>query len=120
MSLVIDDDVATAAKHFGIDPALIQAVVNAEGNILRAVQCSIPSVTTRAQAIDVTCRSAVHAMSDFVKWGFADPFVLFWAARWAPQGVANDPHHLNANWPKNVLSLWGPPPASPAVPPKPV
>lgn len=102
----IDDDVAMVSKRFGVDPALIQAVVNAEGNIVKAVQCSIPSVNTRAAALDVTCRSAAHALSDYVKATNAAGFVSFWAERWAPPGALNDPTHLNANWPTNVLKLW--------------
>ncbi len=121
MAMIIDPDVQATAQHFGIDPALIQAVVNAEGNILRAVQCSIPSVTTRQEALEVTCRSCAHAMSDFIKApligsaptnlppGIDDLkplFIRMWAARWAPVGVTNDPHGLNANWPGNVLKFW--------------
>lgn len=104
--MTIDPDVADAAKHFGIDPALIQAVVNAEGNIVKAVQCSLPTITTRHDALDVTCRSAAHALSDFVKAHYAAAFVLFWAARWAPTSAANDPTHLNQNWPVNVRKFW--------------
>ena len=106
----IDPDVARIAKRFGADPLLVQAVVNAEGGgdrILTAVQCSIPSVTTREEAIEVTARSANHALRDFVvQSGLREAFVAFWAAKWAPRGVANDPHDLNANWPRNVLSYW--------------
>lgn len=102
-------DIRRVSKRFGIDPALIEAVVRAEGNILKAVQCSIPSVTTVEQALDVTCRSAVHAMSDYVKAQAPGPFVEFWAQRWAPRGVANDPTDLNKNWPKNVKTFWLPP-----------
>lgn len=106
--MTIDADVQAAAAQFGLDPHLIQAVVNAEGNILKAVQCSLPSVTTRAQALDVTCRSAVHAMSDYLK---ADPtrrgdFIRFWGQRWAPVGATNDPSNLNANWTHNVSRGW--------------
>lgn len=104
--MTIDPDVRAIAARFGIDARLIQSVVNAEGNIVKAVQCSIPSVTTREKALDVTCRSAVHAMSDFIQQGQSDDFVKFWAARWAPRGVANDPHDLNANWSGNVTKLW--------------
>lgn len=100
--------VARIAHQFGVDPALIQAVVNAEGNILKAVQCSLPTVTTRDEAIEVTCRSAVHAMSDYVASTAGQPFtfVQFWGARWAPTGAANDPHGLNANWIGNVFRFW--------------
>jgi hypothetical protein len=106
--MTIDPDVRRIAAGFGVDAELIQAVMQAEGNILKAVQYSIPSITTREQAIQVTCRSAAHALSDFVK---ADPerlkaFVAFWGARWAPVGVANDPQGLNANWVHNVTAGW--------------
>jgi hypothetical protein len=104
----IDPDVARIARRFGVDAKLIQAVVTSEGNILKAVQCSIPSVTTREEAIEVTCRSAAHAMTDFISDNDQrQGFVRFWAKRWAPQGADNDPTQLNANWPKNVGQLWG-------------
>ena len=112
--MTIDLDVAKTAKHFGIDPALIQAVVNAEGDILKAVRCSLPETPDRSHALDITCRSAVHAMCDFVKEHYAandsehlrDSFVDFWARRWAPVGADNDPHDLNVNWAANVRKLW--------------
>lgn len=106
--MTIEDDVKRVAAHFGIDPALIQAVVIAEGNIVKAVQCSIPSVTTREAALHVTCRSAVHAMSDYIKANPEDreAFVQFWGKRWAPVGVANDPTNLNRHWPGNVHRVW--------------
>lgn len=112
--MIIDDDVAAAARQFGLDPKLIQAVVVAEGNILKAVQCSIPSIKSREKALEVTCRSAAHAMSDFIKRDLVDlhgeslpaQFVSYWGARWAPRGAQNDPTDLNKNWPRNVLKLW--------------
>lgn len=104
--MTIDPDVRGVARQFGLDAALLQAVVNAEGNIVKAVQCSFSSVQTRDEALKITARSAVHAMSDFIKANSAERFVDFWAQRWAPLNVANDPNRLNANWPKNVLSLW--------------
>lgn len=109
--MIIDPDVRGTAAHFGVDAALIQAVVNAEGDIVRAVQCSLPSVHTREKALDVLCRSAVHAMSDWIKGGGEDrqdAFIAFWAQRWAPAGASNDPTDLNANWSTNVDRLWTP------------
>ena len=41
-------------------------------NIVRAVQCSIPTVVTRVQALRVTARSAAHAMCDWIKAGAKD------------------------------------------------
>ena len=105
----IDADVLAVARDFGLDPSLLQAVVNAEGNIVRAVQCSFPAVTTRAQALRITARSCVHAMVDWIKAGGLErkqSFVAFWAARWAPAGAANDPKNLNINWARNVQQLW--------------
>lgn len=106
--MTIDTDVAATSKHFGVDPKLIQSVVNAEGNIVRAVAISLPSVTTRQEALEVTCRSAAHAMSDFIKGNAhtqAD-FVMTWGARWAPIGAENDPKGQNQFWISNVLRGW--------------
>jgi hypothetical protein len=108
----IDPDVRAVAKDFGLDPQLLQAVVKAEGNILKAVQCSVPSVKTRAAALRILARSAVHALNDYVRANSAAPFIAFWAARWAPVGATNDPKGLNIHWASNVAQLWGvtPPP----------
>ena len=102
----IDPDVRRIAKRFGMDPALIQAVVQAEGNIVKAVQCSFPNVTTLEEALEITCRSCAHAMSDYVKTLDKDGFVEFWGARWAPIGAGNDPKALNSHWAPNVKKLW--------------
>lgn len=108
--MTIDADIARVAKNFGADPLLVQAVQLAEGGkdaLIRAVQCSLPTVTTREEALEVTARSANHAMRDFlVQHGHREAFIAFWAARWAPRGAGNDPGHLNDNWPRNVLSAW--------------
>ncbi len=109
---MIEADVLQIARRWGLDPALVQAVVTAEGNIIKAVQCSVPSVTTRAEALDVLCRSCTHALCDFVIANTSEGFVTFWQRRWAPTGVANDPKHLNENWARNVLALWKPKPTT--------
>lgn len=108
--MTIDPDVRGIAKQWGLDAALVQAVVNAEGGgaaIIRAVQCSIPAIQTRAQALQVLCRSITHAMSDLVRAKYAGEFVEQFGAKWAPVGVANDPTNLNTNWSGNVKKLWG-------------
>ncbi len=106
--MTIQPDVLAVARGFGLDPALLQAVVIAEGDIVRAVQCSIPLVTTREQALRVAARSAVHAMCDWIKSDDdrQQAFIVFWAGRWAPIGAANDPKNLNAYWASNVVRLW--------------
>jgi hypothetical protein len=62
----IDPDVRGVSSFFGVDPALVQAVVAAEGDIVRAVRCSYPTVQTREEALKITARSAAHAMSDWI------------------------------------------------------
>lgn len=112
-------DVRAVAAHFGIDPHLLHAVCLAEGDLLKAVQCSLPSVTTREKALDVTARSAVHAAMDFIHArGLDEAYVHFWASRWAPVGASNDPTNLNGFWAGNVKRLWlGDVHQSPATPP---
>jgi len=87
-------------------PKLIGAVERAEGNLLQAVRCSLPTTADRDEALDITCRSAVHALADFVLAHDPEGFVRFWSARWAPRGAENDPTDLNANWPVNVTKGW--------------
>jgi hypothetical protein len=99
-------DIRRIATRFGVDPWLIQAIDRAEGNLLKAVQCSLPKTKTREQAIEITCRTVVHAMSDYIIAEHREPFVDFFAARWAPVGVANDPQGLNAYFPRNVREGW--------------
>lgn len=107
--MTIDPDVGTVAKQWGLPATLLQAVVQAEGDLVRAVQCSIPSVTTRAEALEVLARSCTHRMAEFlVVDRRAAAFVTFFGSKWAPVGVANDPRGLNLNWAKNVLALWAP------------
>lgn len=119
--MTIDPDVALVCRRWGGQSTafakLIQAVVNAEGNILRAVQISIPTVATREQAIEITCRSAVHEMADFLVQPLSNypaatsptmqaQFVDFWRNRWAPLNAENDPKGLNDFWSRNVLAGW--------------
>lgn len=113
---VILSPVAATARHFGLPPTLLQAIVDAEGGqdaIIRAVQCSLPQVTTLNKALEVTCRTVTHALSDYVLAAGAAPegtmrdgFIAFLGARWAPRGAANDPTNLNANWARNVQSIY--------------
>jgi hypothetical protein len=110
---MIDPDTRRIAKRFAGSspsfPKLIAAVEKAEGNIVKAVECSMtldPARDKREQALDITCRSAVHAMSDFIREHHAEEYVQYWAKRWAPVGAANDPTGLNRNWPINTVRFW--------------
>src|SRR5437016_13660085 len=104
----IDPDVRGIASFFGVDPALLQAVVLAEGDIVRAVRCTYLTVQTREEALKITARSAAHAMCDWIRSDDdrQQAFIVFWSTRWAPIGAANDPRNLNAYWASNVVRLW--------------
>lgn len=102
------------ARTWGLPAALLQAVMDAEGGpdaLIKAVQCSLLNVTSLNKALEVTCRTVTHALSDYVLQpatpgkGPVD-FIAFLASRWAPQGAANDPTDLNANWAHNVTAIY--------------
>jgi hypothetical protein len=105
--MTIEIDVARAAAKWHLDPEPIQAIVKAEGNILKAVQCSMPNVKTREQALDIVCRSFQHRMVDFISKQQPHAFIEYMGSFWAPIGAANDPKNLNVNWIPNVLKIWG-------------
>lgn len=105
--MAIDPDVRRIAAQMGSDPTCIQAVELQEGNILRAVQCSLPTVQTREKALEVTCRSANNALWRFLAArNLQGEFIAEWGKKWAPLGVANDPTNLNKNWVPGVRALW--------------
>lgn len=106
--MTIHPTVLSAAQHWGQDPRLIQAMVQAEGGpdaFVRAVQCSV-AVSNFPQAVEVACRTATHRMWEYVKEHDSEPYVLYLGSKWAPIGAANDPHELNANWVHNVYDAW--------------
>ena len=101
------------AKQWGLPAALVQAVVSAEGGeqaIIKAVKCSLPGVDDLYTALSVVCRSLTHRMWEYVSIGQgpanAEGFLAYFASKWAPLGVANDPTNLNANWPKNAIAIY--------------
>jgi hypothetical protein len=108
--MIIDPDVRGVAKRFtNVQEfaALMQAVVNAEGDIVKAVRCSDETVTTREKALEVLARSIVHRLLGYViDGGHRAEFVTYFGSKWAPLGVANDPKNLNQFWSKNVTKLW--------------
>lgn len=110
--MAIDPDVQEIASQFSNAPSFVrfvQAIVNAEGPgqaIVKAVQCSDGSVTTREKAIEVVCRSAVHRAFDYLHDTHPNEFAGYMGSFWAPVGVANDPKGLNRFWPNNVAKFW--------------
>jgi hypothetical protein len=112
--MTIAPDVKLVAVRWGLPPEWVQAVVLAEGDghaFVRAVQCSVPTVQNRAQALEVLCRSLTHRSADWAATaGLSEGLSAFWsyfASKWCPVGADNDPHGLNANWLPNVRKLLG-------------
>ncbi len=88
--------------------SLIDSIVTAEGGteeLVKAVRCSVPNVRDYEEARRITENTIFHALWDSAMQD-RDSFIQFLGSRWAPIGAANDPHNLNKNWVKNVLSLW--------------
>lgn len=102
--------VQQASNFWQIPAELLQAVVDTEGGeqaMVRAVQCSLPSVKTLEKAIEVLCRSLVHRMFQVVEGADGMGAVIdHFATFWAPVGAANDPKGLNAHWPENVKRIY--------------
>ena len=95
---------------------LIDAMVVAEGGdaaMVRAVQISVPTCGTIAEARVIAANTIAHALWDYVRLNHQpgmgiepsfEDFVAFLGSRWAPVGAENDPTNLNANWVPNVLA----------------
>lgn len=110
---MIDPDILATATHWATTPrfaAWIAAIQQVEGGrdaFLRAVQCSVPSVTTRPGAIEVACRTTTHQMFDFlIDHGLMAAFIDYFGTHWAPPHVANDPTQLNAHWVPNMMQIF--------------
>jgi hypothetical protein len=100
----IDSDVRGVTAFFGLDPIVLQAIVQVEGNIVEAVRRRYPeaSIVTREEALKVVARCAVRAMSDWIRLGGEDrrcAFVHHWAKWWTFPGGA-------ARWRNSVLREW--------------
>lgn len=56
----------------------------------------------------MVCRSLNHWLRDCIaQIGRNADFISFFSTQLAPPSAANDPAHLNENWPNNVRKLWG-------------
>ena len=103
--MTIDPDVQRVASEWNLDARLMQAVVQAEGDILKAVRCTYPNTGTREAALRILARSLVHRLCEFAQM-YGHEFVSYFGGKWAPIGVANDPKNLNSNFVRNVQALW--------------
>lgn len=82
-------------------PQIAQAVKGAENNGRNHGVLSVHT-SNESDASKVLNNSIYNS---FVRWheaGRPGKFIDFMQQRWAPQGVANDPHNLNQNWAPNV------------------
>ena len=123
--------IATISAYYGIDAAMLQAIVDAEGGreaYIRAIECSRPEVSTFEVALAVGAKTVRNALgmypgSPFVLMPHTGPdpwtgengarrhcyshdFIARLGSHWAPIGAANDPKNLNLNWVPNVLAAY--------------
>lgn len=111
-----------AAKQFGVDPYFIAAIRKCEngGPGREFGVLSVPA-PTYAEQLDVCCRSVRHRLNEYTAdvqaaavavlhetpgganvLVYSHDFIEWFSRIWAPQGAANDPTGLNANWARNV------------------
>ena len=128
------DLLATSAYYLDPLRPLLLAMIAAEGGeqaFIRAIQCSRPDVTTFGMALSIGCKTVRNRLHAAMRAGIpvftlakkvgVDPwtdeanprclvvtpqFVDYLASTWAPLHVDNDPTNLNANWPKNVKTIY--------------
>ena len=111
LDLKSNSSVLFAAKHWRVPASLLFAIIQAEGGsaaFLTAIQCSVPTCGSFESALDIGCRTIVHAMGDYIQseGHLRQNFLNLLASRWAPIGAENDPTNLNANWKHNVAQGW--------------
>lgn len=126
---------ATTGLYLDPIRPLLLAIIRAEGGeaaFVRAVQCSRPDVRDLPTALAIACKTVRNRIFDFEtrqlgplfrpatletadpwtgeahprRLAFAETFIRFLAARWAPIGADNDPTNLNVHWAKNVLAIY--------------
>lgn len=110
---MIEPDIAAASHQVAggsvLLPRLLQAINDAEGGdqaFVRAIACSDPTVTTRAEALPIGARTVVHRLVDFVLTQNPEGAIRALGASWAPIGAENDPGGLNAHWVANVIAIF--------------
>jgi hypothetical protein len=106
------------AAEVGVQPQFLAAIRIAEnGGPGREFGVMSTEATTYELQCLICARSIRNNLFRFVvrKGGifpygaddhYTDEFIAFMAERWAPNGVANDPAHLNQNWFTNVAHAY--------------
>ena len=101
-----------AASKYGVNPYFMAAIRRAEdggpGREFGVLSVEAPSYE---EQLKVACLTVAHRMVLFHGGAHSRingvsvmsfNFIQWFAHIWAPLGVGNDPHNLNANWPDNV------------------
>jgi hypothetical protein len=111
-----------AAAKYGLDWHFVAAIRKAEGGgpgrDFGVLSVNAPTYTAQ---LEVCCQSVRHRLVQYDQDNqlvdlhetpggeqvvvYNDDFIGWFGAIWAPNGAANDPTGLNANWSKNV-SYW--------------
>ncbi|MGH8011556.1 MAG: hypothetical protein ACREQ4_03515 [Candidatus Binataceae bacterium] len=110
-----------AVAH-GVDPRFMLAIRctenGAAGREFGVLSIAAPTWLDQCR---VACVSVAHRLAEFenqvTRYGktvsysrgearYSDEFVKYFASRWAPAGVVNDPTDLNAHWQRNAEALY--------------
>lgn len=106
---------------YGVDPYFIAAIRHTEnggdGKEFGVLSKAAPTYQQQLNDCCATVRNKIIAYKtepfDFIsKQGliltiaYAADFVKYFASKWAPSDVENDPNHLNANWYPNCLKTY--------------
>lgn len=102
-----------AASKYGVNPYFMAAIRQAEnggpGREFGVVSVDAP---TYDEQLRIACLTVAHRMALYPGCAhsrqngvsiMSENFIQWFAHIWAPLGVGNDPHNLNANWPSNVV-----------------
>jgi len=99
--------VRAIANHFGLPPAFVQAVMEAEGGshaLVRAVQRTKPQVKSLAQALDVVCRGVVQALAEWtLDTTRQGEFIHYLGLRMVPAG---SPEDASDTWARTVEARY--------------
>jgi len=106
------------AERFGVDPRFVAAIRKQEnGGPGREFGVLDGYATTYDLQLQECCRTVAHRVFIYQARGrlfaynesgltYSREFLHYFAAIWAPIGVANDPTNLNANWLPGVTQLY--------------
>lgn len=105
------------AAKMGLDWYFLKAIRQAE-NGAPGREFGVLSVPapTYAEQLEICARTVAHRLAAFPgnplqknafnRIVYTPSWIAYFAHIWAPEGVDNDPHHLNSFWCSNVIDFY--------------